>query len=112
MQVEGISSTALSAAGDGRARGVAGAEWWCGPRPHRFEEGEMKSLSELGAEEGEHEVACEVGKRKEFEGVVTAVEFEGASLGPVAAERVKHLAGELGEHSGVVFAIDLSLIHI
>src|SRR5690242_17860948 len=66
----------------------------------------MGSLSELGTEEREHEVAGEVGEGKKFEGVVAAMEFKGARFGPVAAERLKHLAGELGEHSGVVFAID------
>ena len=36
---------------------------------------------------------------------MAAGEFEGAGVGAVAAEGVQHLAGELGEHGGVVFAV-------
>jgi len=58
------------------------------------------------AEEREHEVPGDVGEGKELEGVVAAMEFEGTRFGTVAAEGVKHLAGEFGEHGRVVFAID------
>ncbi len=37
---------------------------------------------------------------------MAAGEFEGARIGAVAAEGVQHLAGELGEHGGVVFAVE------
>ena len=63
-------------------------------------------LGEGLEEEGEHAVARDVGERGEFEGVVAAVEFEGAGIGAVAAEGVEHLSGEFGEHGGVVLAVD------
>ncbi|MCU1314680.1 MAG: hypothetical protein JWN63_2 [Candidatus Acidoferrum typicum] len=37
---------------------------------------------------------------------MAADEFESAGVGAVAAEGVQHLAGELGEHGGVIFAVD------
>jgi len=37
---------------------------------------------------------------------MAAGKFEGAGVGTVAAEGVEHLAGEFGEHGGVVLAID------
>ena len=37
---------------------------------------------------------------------MAAGELEGAGIGTVAAERVEHLASEIGEHGGVVFAED------
>jgi len=37
---------------------------------------------------------------------MAAGEFEGAGVSSVAAEGVEHLSGELGEHGGVVFAVD------
>src|SRR5260370_35413698 len=37
---------------------------------------------------------------------MAAGEFEGARVGAVAAEGVQHLAGEFGEHGGVIFAVD------
>jgi hypothetical protein len=63
-------------------------------------------LSKGFQEEGEHAIASDVGEGGEFEGVVAAGEFEGAGVGTVAAERVEHLAGEIGEHGGIVFAED------
>jgi hypothetical protein len=64
------------------------------------------SLSEGLEEEGEHAVTGDIGKGGEFEGVVAAGEFEGAGIGPVAAEGVEHLSGELREHGGIIFPID------
>ncbi len=57
-------------------------------------------------EEGEHAVAGDVGEGGEFERIMAAGEFEGARVGAVAAEGVQHLAGEFGEHGGVIFAVD------
>jgi len=37
---------------------------------------------------------------------VAAVEREGAGIGAVATEGVEHLACELGEHGGIIFAVD------
>lgn len=37
---------------------------------------------------------------------MATVKAEGARRGAVAAERVQHLAGEFGEHRGIVFAVD------
>src|SRR6266568_3374238 len=65
-----------------------------------------ESLSEGLEEESEHAVAGDVGEGDEFEGVVAAGKFEGAGVGAVATEGVEHLAGELGEHGGVVLAVD------
>src|SRR2546425_7416341 len=36
----------------------------------------------------------------------SAGKFEGARVGTVAAQRVEHLAGEFGEHGGVVFTVE------
>src|SRR5713101_8688195 len=69
-------------------------------------EPERESLSEGLEEEGEHAVAGDVGEGGEFEGVVAAGKFEGAGVGAVAAEGVEHLAGEFGEHGGIVLAVD------
>src|SRR5437016_7656963 len=63
-------------------------------------------LGEGFEEEGEHAVAGDVGEGGEFEGVVTAGELKRAGFGTVAAKGVEHLAGELGEHGGVVLAVD------
>jgi hypothetical protein len=63
-------------------------------------------LGEGGAEEGEHAVAGDVGEGSELEGVMAAVEREGAGMGAVAAEGVEHLVRKLGEHGGVVLAVD------
>ena len=63
-------------------------------------------LGEGLQEEGEHAVAGDVREGGEFEGVVAAGEFEGARVGAVAAKGVEHLAGEMGEHGGVVLAVD------
>ena len=57
-------------------------------------------------EEGEHAVAGDVGEGGEFEGVVAAGELERAWFSAVAAEGIEHLARELGEHGGVVLAVD------
>ena len=57
-------------------------------------------------EEGEHAVAGDVGEGGEFEGVVAAGELEGAWFGTVAAQGVQHLARKLGEHGGVVLAVN------
>ena len=37
---------------------------------------------------------------------MAAGKFEGAGVGAVAAEGVEHLAGEFGEHGGIVLAVD------
>ena len=65
-----------------------------------------KSLGQRLQEESEHAVAGDVGEGGEFEGVVATGEFEGTGVCTVAAEGVEHLAGEMGEHGGVVLAID------
>src|SRR5436309_12083707 len=63
-------------------------------------------LGEGFEEEGEHAIAGDVGEGGEFEGVVAAGKFEGARVGAVVAKGVEHLAGELGEHGGVVFTVE------
>ena len=57
-------------------------------------------------EEGEHAVAGDVAEGEQFERIVAAGEFEGAGIGTVAAEGIEHLASELGEHGGVVLAVN------
>ena len=64
------------------------------------------SLRQGFEEEGEHAVAGDVREGGEFERVVAAGEFEGAGVGAVAAEGVEHLSSEVGEHGGVVLAVD------
>jgi hypothetical protein len=63
-------------------------------------------LSEGGAEEGEHAVAGDVREGGDFEGVVAAVEFQGAGVGAMAAQGGEHLGGQFGEEGGVVLAVD------
>ena len=63
-------------------------------------------LGEGFEEKGEHAVAGDVGERGEFEGVMAAGEFEGAGFSAMATEGIEHLAGELGEHGGVVLAVN------
>src|SRR6266571_4939505 len=65
-----------------------------------------RRLGEGFEEEGQHAVAGDVGEGGEFEGVMAAGELEGAWLCAVATEGIEHLAGELGQHGGVVLAID------
>ncbi len=71
--------------------------------------GRCSRLTRLGEgleEEGEHAVAGDVGERRKFQRVMAAMKFEGAGVGAVVAEGAEHLAGEFGEHRGVVFAVD------
>jgi len=66
----------------------------------------LQGLGKGGTEEGEHTVAGDVGEGSELEGVVAAVERESAGIRAVAAERGEHLVRELGQHGGIVFAVD------
>ena len=57
-------------------------------------------------EEGEHAVAGDVAEEGQLEGVVAAVEGQGAGMGIVPAEGGQHLLGEGRKEGGVVLTVD------